>query len=201
MFFAWINTRIGINIIGLVPKALIEVREICFMSEEATIAIISGLLSVFIAVITALITSKLTIRQEEKKIVYEKREKVYTDLFNLLFLLKDDPYLVYNNPQFLKPLSDLRTHLNLFASQAVLNILEPFYDEAKKTAHSYWGEFGGEEYEKLKQMKLEYGGFTELDIENEEEAYRESHLIDSQFIEDTLSQLVAEMRTDMGVKR
>lgn len=171
------------------------------MSEEASIAIISGLLSILVAVFTALITSKLTIRQEEKRIVYEKREKVYTDLFNILFLLKDDPYLIYNNPDFIKPLSDLRTHLNLFASQAVLNILEPFYDEAKETAFSYWGKFNGEEYEKLKQMKLEYGGFTELDIENEEEEYRESHLIDNQFIEITISQLVEEMRKDMGVKR
>ena len=115
--------------------------------------------------------------------------------------MKDDPYLIYNNPDFIKPLSDLRTHLNLFASQAVLNILEPFYDEAKETAFSYWGKFNGEEYEKLKQMKLEYGGFTELDIEKEEEEYRESHLIDNQFIEITISQLVEEMRKDMGVKR
>ena len=169
------------------------------MNEGLTV-LISSVVSLIVAIITAMITSRLTIKQEVKKAIYAKRETAYIELFDLLFTLKDNPYLVYNNSKFLKPLSDLRTRLNLFASQDVLDMFDPFFDQLRDTASSYWEEFSGEEYEMTKLSRKEHGNATELDFEREKESYQEEHLLEACYVENTIKQLVSLMRKDMGTK-
>ncbi|MDI9520883.1 MAG: hypothetical protein QM308_07020 [Bacillota bacterium] len=169
------------------------------MNEGLTI-LISSVISLFVAIITALITSRLTIKQEVKKAIYAKRETAYIELFDLLFTLKDNPYLVYNNSKFLKPLSDLRTRLKLFASQDVLDVFNPFFDQLRNTASSYWKLFSGEEYEMNKSSRIEHGNETDLDFEREKESYQEDHLLEACYVNNTIKQLVLLMRKDMGTK-
>ena len=169
------------------------------MNEGLTV-LISSVVSLIVAIITAMITSRLTIKQEVKKAIYAKRETAYIELFDLLFTLKDNPYLIYNNSKFLKPISDLRTRLKLFASQDVLDIFEPFFDQLRDTTSICWETFSGEEYEMTKLSRKEHEGATELDFEREIESYQEDHLLEASYVENTIKQLVSIMRKDMGTK-
>ena len=87
------------------------------MDEALRTVLISGGVSLVVAIVTAIITSRQAVKQEVKKAVYAKREAAYIALFDLLNAFKDNPYLVYNRSAFVQPLSELRTRLNLFASQ------------------------------------------------------------------------------------
>lgn len=111
------------------------------MDEPLRTILVSGLVSLVVAVLTAIITSKQAIKQEVKKAIYAKREDTYICLFNLLNVFKDNPYLVYNQDQFVQPLSDLRTKLSLFASKNVLKTFEPFYSMVKDIATAYLNEY------------------------------------------------------------
>ncbi len=170
------------------------------MSESMNTIFISGGVSLVVAIITALITSKLSIRQEEKKSIYAKRESAYIALFDLLNSLQDNQYIIYNQTDFVKPLSVLRTKLNLFASQDALDIFEPFYQKIKGTALEYWTKFEGEKYEEYKSNRIQYDNATELDFLHEEESYQKDHLLKSTEVAQTIEDLVAVMREDMGTK-
>ena len=170
------------------------------MSDDIKITIISSITALIVALVTAFFTSKQTIKQEIKKAVYEKREEAYIMLFDLLNSLLDNPYLVFNRDVFLKPLTDLRTKLNLFASQNVLDNLEPFYNKIMDTSSSYSDKFEVEEYFATKVARIEYGDVTESDILREEEEYQKAHLIDRKEIYEVIGKLVAAMRKDMGTK-
>ena len=170
------------------------------MSEEVQIMVYSGIISLFISVIVAIVTSKLTLKQEVKKRIHEHREEVYVECFELLQAVKDNPYLLFNNTNFFQPLCALRTKLNLYASQEVLNILEPFYMEVKKKNEDYWDWFDGEEYEMLKLAKKEYEGFSEIDFQREEEQYMENHLLGEMLVDATLKNMVSAMRKDVGTE-
>lgn len=169
------------------------------MSEELQIVVYSGIISLVISIITAIITSKQTLKQDVKKRIHEHREKVYAECFDLLQLVKDDPFAVFNNTLFFQPLCSLRTKLNLYASQEVLDVLEPLYREAKGINEAYWELFSGEEYESLKQARAEHEGMTEVDFQNEEERYMEDHLLDENLVDTTLEKMVTAMRKDMGM--
>ena len=168
------------------------------MSESLQTILISGGVSIIVAIITAIITSKLSIRQEEKKSIYAKRESAYIALFDLLNSLQDNQYIIFNQTDFVKPLSVLRTKLNLFASQDALDIFEPFYQKIKKTAIEYWNKFEGEEYENYKSNRIQYDNATELDLLQEEELYQKDHLLNSTEVNQTIEDLVIIMRKDMG---
>lgn len=168
------------------------------MTEEIKAIIIGGFVSLVASIIAAIVTSKITLRQDTKKRIHEKQEEVYIECFELLQSVKDDPYLVFNNELFYSPLCSLRTKLNLFASKKVISILEPFYVEVKSTVTEFWNLFEGEEYEKLKISRKEYEGLTEIDFQNEEESYIENHLLDTDSVETTMANIVDAMRKDIG---
>lgn len=168
------------------------------MSEELQIVVYSGIISLVISIITAIVTSKQTLKQEVKKRIHEHREEVYVECFDLLQQVKDDPFFVFNNTLFFQPFCSLRTKLNLYASQEVLDILEPFYREAKGINETYWALFSGEEYESLKQARAEHEGVTEVDFQHEEDRYMANHLLDEKLVATTFEKMVAAMRKDMG---
>jgi hypothetical protein len=168
------------------------------MSEELQKVVYSGIISIVISIITAIFTSKQTLKQEVKKRIHEHREEVYVECFDLLQRVKDDPFSVFNNTLFFQPLCSLRTKLNLYASQEVLNILEPFYREVKRTNEAYWELFSGEEYESLKQARAEHEGMTEVDFQNEEDRYMADHLLNENLVDTTFEKMVTAMRKDMG---
>ena len=170
------------------------------MNETLKIILSSGLMPICIAVITAFIASRLTTNREVKKSLYIKREETYVELFTLLLSLNERPQLVYDYSHFIKPLSDLRTRLRLFASQAVINLFESFFNTFNEVYTSYMNRFKTEEYEMEKIARRAHDNETELDFQNEEEEYRNSHLLDSKYVEKTLETLALAMRKDMGAK-
>ena len=170
------------------------------MDEALRTVLISGGVSLVVAIVTAIITSRQAVKQEVKKAVYAKREAAYIALFDLLNAFKDNPYLVYNRDAFVHPLSELRTRLNLFASQDALDTLEPLYSKIKEVAFAYWKKFGGEEYENYRANRIQYDNATEDDLQHEDDDYQEAHLIDCDTVESTIAKLISIMRKDMGTK-
>lgn len=170
------------------------------MSEEVSMAIITGICSLIVSIVVAFATSKLTLRHDMKKRIYEKREEVYIECFELVQAIKDDPNLIFNNAEFFTPFCTLRSKLNLFASQEVLDIIEPLYVKIKEAIEEYWSFFDGAEYEVYKQNEEEYNSKTELDVHNVEQAYCEAHMLDANFVENTISMMVSAMRKDMKTR-
>ena len=69
---------------------------------------ISALVSIFIAGITGWISAKQAYRREIRKSVYEKRQELYIEVFELFEKLQNNPYLVYNYEQFIQPLNQIK---------------------------------------------------------------------------------------------
>lgn len=170
------------------------------MSENIKYLLTSGAIPLFVAVVSAIVTAKLTLRHEVKHHIYQKREEVYIQCFDLFQSLADNPYLVFNSGEFIVPLKNIRARLNLYASHEVLAIIEPAYEEIKKVFENYCDDCEGEEYEKRKALQKEIEGRDEIDFTNEIERYIEEHLLGADFIRKIISDLVIAMRKDMGTR-
>lgn len=169
------------------------------MPEWLKIVLTNASLPLVVSLITAVITAKITLKLESKRKIYERRENSYIKCFDLLQKIKDNPFLVFNW-EYVSSLNELRTELNLFASQSVINILNPFYEKVKTISSRYWELFDGEQYESQKMGRMEHEGLTELDFEREEQLYQEDNVIDNETICQTMQALVEVMRKDMGNK-
>lgn len=143
----------------------------------------------------------LTAKWGWRKNIKEKRIPIYKEMLELLGKLKDDPYLVYNNTQFVTPLNNLRSALNLIASQKVIDVLNPFYEMVNETASAYWELFDGAGYEQYRANRIEHDGATELELERDEERYMELHLLDPKKLEDIMLNLIDIMKTEIGTRR
>ncbi len=122
------------------------------------------------------------------------------ELFDLICDLKDNPYLVFNGEEMFRPLMDLRTKLNLFASQKVLDEVEPLFEKIKEVAYAYWDKYDGPEFEQYRENRMMIDGATELDIEHEIEQYQDANVLSSEYIDERFAKIVAAMRKDMGAK-
>jgi hypothetical protein len=169
------------------------------MTVEVTTALISVISSLIVAVITAIITSKFTLRREISKSIYTKREEAYISLFDLMQRIRDEPYYIFNRKEIVQPFKDLRTKINLYATQSVIDILEPFYIKANSIYDEYAKHFLSEEHY-IEQSAREDYGETALDLQHEEDRYMESHLIDAEYISITIAKLVEAIRTDLKTK-
>lgn len=156
-------------------------------------------LSFIIAIITAIITAKITIREEVKKQVYERREILYVKLFDLLVMLSDNPYIVFNHEDFIMPLRNLRSELNLFASNDLIHSFEPLYNKINKTVIDYAKNFD-ETYIKSLNIRKE-NGETDDDFEREQDEYQKQNLIDENTIMTIKKEIIDIMRKDMGTRK
>lgn len=96
--------------------------------------------SIVFAAVTGYIAAQQAYKGEIKKSIYEKREKLYVDLFTLLDSLQRNPGIMYNYSKFITEYKQIRAKSYLYASDEVLRLLIPFND---KLSH-YW-----QTYEKL----------------------------------------------------
>ena len=151
-----------------------------------------------IAIITAIITSKITIREEVKKQVYERREDLYIKLFDLLVMLSDNPYSVFNHKDFIMPLRNLRSELNLFASNDLINSFEPLYNIINKTFIDYTVKID-ETYLMSLDARKE-NGETNDDFEREQDEYQKHNLIDENTVMTCKKEIIDIMRNDMGTR-
>lgn len=156
-------------------------------------------ISLLISVVTAYVTSKLTLCHDQKKEIYTRREEVYAELFDLLQRLKNEPSIQFNRKEFILPFENLRPRINLFASQNIVNKSESIYDEVKTTFDEYCRLFDGEEYVMQKIIGIQ-NGKTELEFDQQEEMYINNHLLEPTQLAKTIDQLVADMRKDIGSK-
>lgn len=142
----------------------------------------------------------LTAKWGWRKSIKEKRIPIYKEVLELLGKLKDDPYLVYNNTQFVTPLNSLKSGLNLIASQKVIDVLNPFYEMVNETASAYWERFNGAGYEQYRENRMQYDGATEVEMENEEDEYAEQHLLAEEKVEEIKLNVIHAMKTDIGTR-
>ena len=155
-------------------------------------------ISTAFSIIAAIITSRLTLRQDMKKRIYSQREESYIETFALLEKLKSDPYLVFNK-DFITSLNQIQPKLMLFASQDVIDIFDPFYKNVMETVQQYWKQFDGEEYEFIKMFREEHGD-TQQDFDREEQLYMDNNILDQAQTENFVRNIACAMRRDFGSK-
>ena len=158
---------------------------------------LSILFSGIISSVLVFLTAKLSFRGESKRLIYEKREQVYLECFEIFQSLKDDSYQIYYSEGFISQIECIRARLKLYASPKVLDVVKSFYSIAKKVNSEYSIQFKSEVYEEKKEIYKEQCGMTELDFQNEENTYMETHLISKNLISETIEKLLVEMKKDL----
>lgn len=170
---------------------------------------ISALVSIFIAGITGWISAKQAYRREIRKSVYEKRQELYIEVFELFEKLQNNPYLVYNYEQFIQPLNQIKARTNLYASRKVLEILTPFNKRIKELWNKYYNLFESENaLEELQNCKYEAeleGNVSDDQVERkfqlEADMYEEKNLISGEEIADVLERLSKQVREELKTER
>ena len=156
--------------------------------------------NIIIPVIVAFATAKITLRQDIRQRIYEKREENYLELYNLLLKLEDNPYLIYNNVEMVNRLQNLWPKLNVFASSELIETFKPLYKKIEAIAEEYWNLFSGPDYENRKSIQMEYEDKTEQDFEHEEVLYQETHLLDNEYFSKKIVEIVNLIKKDMGTR-
>lgn len=99
--------------------------------------IMCAVMSVIMAAITGWITARQTYRGEIKKSVYEEREKLYVNLFSILSNLQRYPDILYDYSKFIMEYKLIWAKTNLYASEDVLHIMQPF----NLKLNEYWNRY------------------------------------------------------------
>ena len=166
------------------------------MKEE----IFEVIITVFVAVMTGAISAKITYHREIKKKIYEEREKTYINIFNLVEKLKKNPYLVFNSRDFLEEFGEINDRMTLYASEKVIDIIKPLNDRIYSTAEEYFSLFDSVEGQQMKENLIKYEAITDFELENAEILYMENHVIESEYVETILKQLIAQIRLELKIK-
>lgn len=163
--------------------------------------LINSIISIIVALITALITSQCTLHREISKIIYDKREKVYIDCYELLHSLKENPYLVFNYNDYILSLKDINVQLSIYGSKNVINTFKPIYKNILNKYKNYSDKFLGEKAELIKLNEKEFNHKTDEDLEKEENSYIETNLFKGEEIDSNIEKLATAIRKDMRTGR
>ena len=163
--------------------------------------LINGAISMMVALITALITSQCTLHREISKIIYDKREKVYIDCYELLHSLKENPYLVFNYNDYILSLKDVNVQLNIYGTKKIVNIFKTIYKNILDKYNDYSDKFSGEKAELIKLNEKEFNHKTDEDLEKEENSYIEKNLFKNEEIDSYIEKLTNAIRKDMRTGR
>lgn len=171
---------------------------------ECRVAIISGIISVVVAVITSYISVKLTYSNEIQKNVYSEKENLYVEIFELIEQLQLNPYLVYSTEKFIQHLRLIKVKTNLYASREVLDILVPFYSKVMSIWSKYTDLYTSENAEKILQgrkFSADESGLEderiELEFQQESELFMENNLIETEEITNFLNNLAIQIRSEL----
>jgi len=169
------------------------------VEREVIITIIGVIASGFIAWLTSRLTSKATLNSAIKKTVYEKRENAYIALFDLMQVITDHPYYIFNYDKVILPFNNLRTQLNLYASQDLLDIMEPFYTKLKRVYEGYSEDWLSEDSYMRNSARPDHGDVSELDLleEKEQDQYMEKNMIPPDETLNIIDKLVKQMRQEL----
>lgn len=167
--------------------------------------IVSSGITIVVAAISGWVSAKQSYAKEIRKSVYEEREKLYIEIFELIELLHKSPFLLYNTKKFIEPLRGLNAKANLYASKKILDIFTPFYDNALAEWDKYTEMFDSEEAESelynRKALLSEEDDTSveriEYEFEQEAELFMESHLIADVAIVDILNRFATQIRAEL----
>lgn len=157
--------------------------------------------NLIIPITVSYITARTTLSRTIKKQIYDKRETVYFELFQLLDNLLKNPYLVYQHKEFVLPLTNMRIKLKLFASQKLINKFERLYDAILTTFERYQEEYCSETAFFTNEARKSEGNVTEQELLAEEESYRKKHLLDEKLLSKRIEEITTAMRKDLKVER
>lgn len=167
--------------------------------------IINSVIAIVVAAISGWISAKQSYAKEIQKSVYEEREKLYIEIFELIELLYKSPFLLYDTKKLIEPLRGLNAKANLYASKEILAIFTPFYDNVLLRWDKYIDLFDSEKAESelnnRKTLLTEEDGTSveriEYEFEQEAELFMASHLIAEDEIVDILNRLATQIRVEL----
>lgn len=157
-------------------------------------------MSSIVAGIISFITTKNTFKYEIKRKIYDEREETYILLFNLIDQLRNNPFLVFNTNDFLKPLNEAKARANLYASQEVLDIIKPLNNKIIEISNEYFQKYCSLDSINYHDDCKEYEGTTDADLIQEEEEYIEQNVIDISFVENVLGNYVLQIRQELKIQ-
>lgn len=167
--------------------------------------IISSAIAIVVAAISGWISAKQSYAKEIQKSVYEKRDNLYVEIFDLLEHLHKSPFLLYNTKEFIIPLRGLKAKANLYASKEALAIFTPFYDKVLTIWTMYTDLYDSEKAEiELSNRKAllaeecnESPERIEYEFEQSAELFIENNLIAEDEITDILDRLAIQIRKEL----
>ena len=157
--------------------------------------------NLIIPITVSYITARTTLSRTIKKQIYDKRETVYFELFQLLDNLLKNPYLVYQHKEFVLPLTNMRIKLKLFASQKLINKFERLYDAILTTFERYQEKYRSETALSTNEARKSEGDVTEQGLLDEEESYCKKHLLNEELLSERIEEIITAMRKDLKVDR
>lgn len=169
---------------------------------------ISVVLQIFISSIVGWVSAKISYRMEIKKGIYEKRQELYTDIFLELEKLQKNPYLIFNNEDFIHALYQISARAKLYASKGILKTLNPFLDNIIERRMQYINLYESEKAMneldnriQEKEADSDYiKGSVEEEFCREAELYIENHVISENEIIKTIDNLSSQIRKELKTK-
>lgn len=108
--------------------------------------IINGILPLSISIVVALITIRLSVRVERRKMVNELRRKVYFDALRCLSSILKDPTIIFSE-EFYNELEDRSLELEVYSAPSIFNQFSAIFYDIEDRMNEYRMEFGSEDAE------------------------------------------------------
>ena len=174
------------------------------MSDYA-VALINAAISIIVAAIVGWVSAKQSYNKGIRKTIYEERQKLYIETFELLEQLQHTPYIMFNTEKFVQPFRKIKARANLYASREVLDILKPFNDKIvdirDRYIEAYESEAALKELEGRKLIAEESGDTTteqvEWEFQQEADAFMERNVIHQDEIDEVLRKLAFQIRAEL----
>lgn len=121
------------------------------------------MINFFVSVFVALITSMITLTVERKRKINEIQREIYTEIYKNLNLLKSNPTLIYDE-EFFQDIKDLKVEVELYANKNIKNDFFAFYKEIEDDFEEYISKFKYEDEGNIEGFPKEiYDELSEID--------------------------------------
>lgn len=170
------------------------------MQTEILVTLIGGGITLAVSTVTAWLTARNEYRKQLKQHLYDERERVYIEVFNILQELRDHPYYVFDYEKIVALLKSTRTTISFYGSAQLIDELERCYRRIS-SVYEKFAELFDEEYEMQKSARMEFNGETEMDFEREIEQYQDNHILNDMEIVDMQKRIIAIMRKDLSLDK
>lgn len=168
------------------------------------------LIGAIISIIVAYFTSKITYNAEVNKLLHEKRQEVYINLFIKLDELCRNRFLMYDD-KYISEIRLLKPSVLLFSSREMIDIVGKIYDSIEDRYNYYMKLFKDEcafnrergmiDEERinnnytLEEAKIH----VEFIINREEDEYIEKNCLDEKELLGYMKSIIKQMRIDLKV--